>query len=391
MERETILKKVVTPEELCIVKIFNFLNWEFINKDYRIGNDDLDKLIEYIKTRDKNYLDEVWSKNSVQKKYFLNIIKICEFYESNPTLEERGEFYIENCEELLELEERIYRIYILTKGKEKEKLYDDENFSIYLIESREDEKNINYYDEDVFFHIILDGVILLKNERLVLTADDIYFSRELPYSQEFLPVNNEYKKLIFIIKKDFLTATQIKINNAKNKKINYIGSRNLILSLMKKEGANLNETYIFQIAIYLLELFNTGKVEITNPPFVELKRKIVNIMDNNICLDKKVIIDILMDELNVSSSKLYKIFYTLFGSSASKYIDKLKLDKACYYLQQPKQSIEDISYKVGMSEQTFLRKFYEEFEVTPANFVKGVEENVESVGKESDQEEERKV
>lgn len=377
MDKERILRKVIVPRELSIIKVFNLLNRELINKNYELSDTELESVLDYLKTGSDKSLDEIWTKNSLQRNLFLKAIEICEFYGGSREvrIEERKLYFLQHFEDILNLEDKIYKAYRLSTKKEKDWLYDDDDFTIYYIGSREEEKDIEWGAGEGFFHIILDGVISLEREKKMLFSEEIYFSRDLPDYENFNPINNRYKKLVLLVKKHFFDSTQIKINKIENGKLNFIGNRNLVLSLLKKDRSNLNKAYIFQMTIYMIELFNRGQVEYFEIPFVALKKSIVRILNENICMDKKNIISILLKELNISSSKLYKVFYSLFESSASKYIDRLKIDKACYYLHCSEHSVEEISYKIGMTEQTFSKKFYGQIGVTPSNFRRGVDGN----------------
>lgn len=383
MEKEKILRRLIMPRELSIIKIFNFLNNEFINKNYELTDSELDNLLEFIRKKNEKSLDSIWTKNSMQRALFFKALKIYEFYSSKKYLsfEERKMYFLENLESISEVEEKLYKIYSFSIKKAKEYLYDDEDFTLYILNSREEEREVEWKTGDVFCHIILDGVILLEREKKVLFAEEMYFSQDLPDTEEFSSINNKYKKLIFVIKKHFFETTQLKINKYGNKKINFIGNRNLILALLKSDKSNLNKNYMFQMAIYMIELFNRGKVVPLKSAFIDLKKVIVRVINENICVDKRIIIEELLNELDISSSKLYKIFYTLFESSASKYIDKLKIERACYYLQFSENSVEEVSYKIGMTEQTFSKKFYAQVGVTPSNFRREVDENEYIFGK----------
>lgn len=120
----------------------------------------------------------------------------------------------------------------------------------------------------------------------------------------------------------------------------------------------------------MIEYFNNKNIINFEPQYIEKKKIIVDIIQNNILLPRKVIVDKLLNELDVSLSKLYSIFYILFGIPINKYIDKIKLDKACTLLITTVDPISYISSQLGFNEEVLLAKFSKYIGCTPLKFRK---------------------
>ena len=110
-------------------------------------------------------------------------------------------------------------------------------------------------------------------------------------------------------------------------------------------------------------------------PYINYKKQIINTINENIYLERKEIVNILLKNLNVSISKLYDIFYYLFNMPINKYIDKIKIDKACYLLNTTNSSLTTISLKLNISEQALTKKFIDKLHSTPKNFKKQLSNN----------------
>lgn len=364
------LRYLLTTRELTTMRIYIFLNQEFINKEYTLFNlrkGELSNLIYFMRENNEKYLDNLWNKKSIQRGFFLKAIEIYDFYSSKllPTLGERKIYFNKNLKELLTIEKEIYTIYSLSLKRKKEFLYDDSDFTLYLINSREEENRIKWNQGDIFFHILINGVVGVKNRKLILFEEEIYMSRTLPNSEEFFSFNQDYKKIVFVVKESFLKKLKLDIKKYESKKINFMETKKLILTLLRKDKKNLNKIFIFQMATYLIELTNKESVHTFKLPYLDLKKDILNIIKENILLEHSEIINILLKHLNVSSSKLYKIFYELFGVTPLKYLEQFDIETVCNYLYTTNFSVEKICDKMFMGEFTLTNKFKKEFGMTP--------------------------
>ncbi len=87
-------------------------------------------------------------------------------------------------------------------------------------------------------------------------------------------------------------------------------------------------------------------------------------------------VDYLAENMNVSSSTLYRKMVALTGLSAKEYIRKYRLHQAEQLLLKGKYSIAEVGYMVGINTTAYFRKcFKEEFGVTPSEYIDGVKKN----------------
>ncbi|MBK0381931.1 AraC family transcriptional regulator [Pedobacter sp. SD-b] len=126
-------------------------------------------------------------------------------------------------------------------------------------------------------------------------------------------------------------------------------------------------SYANLIFIQFLSLFLFA--EKLNPSFidndVDLIQKSIKFMEKN--MDKSLTINDLTNHINVSPSHYSSVFKKKTGFSPIEYLNRLKIHKACYYLQFTNLRIKEIAYKVGIDDQYyFSRLFNKTMEFSPS-------------------------
>ena len=87
----------------------------------------------------------------------------------------------------------------------------------------------------------------------------------------------------------------------------------------------------------------------------------------------KIDVDNLAENMNISTSTLYRKIKALTGLSPNEYIRKLRMTYAEALLLEGKFTIKEVGYRVGMSTTAYFRKcFKEEFGETPSEYLRRV-------------------
>ncbi|SDM41467.1 Helix-turn-helix domain-containing protein [Lachnospira pectinoschiza] len=82
-------------------------------------------------------------------------------------------------------------------------------------------------------------------------------------------------------------------------------------------------------------------------------------------------LDLLADEMSISKSYLLKLFKKELGTSPTKYLRKLRIQKACQLLETTTNSIQEISEDIGIVDSNyFVKLFKREKEMTPSQYRK---------------------
>ncbi len=77
------------------------------------------------------------------------------------------------------------------------------------------------------------------------------------------------------------------------------------------------------------------------------------------------------DKLNISISHLHRIFSVKFGFSPGKYINKLRIDRACFLLKNTTLSIADISNSIGFENQLYFSNVFKKYKsISPSGYRK---------------------
>lgn len=82
-------------------------------------------------------------------------------------------------------------------------------------------------------------------------------------------------------------------------------------------------------------------------------------------------LELLAAKVNMSVSKLSKLFRYIFGESIYNYYQKMRMNKAIYLLREKRQSVSAVGYELGFSNLShFSRLFEKHIGVTPKKFSK---------------------
>lgn len=367
---------LLNEKEKTILNIYEFLCKEIFNKNFNLNqNNSIYFLLKYLRSKNEKFLSTLWSNISLQRELFLLIIDFCDYFNLKSTIKDEDiiEFFNKKQEKfllsklLIKYVDELKKLYCTkTLNSNLKIIFKEKNFEFYYLKyGNEDITDLD--SSDIFFHIILDGVVEI-NKKDILSRGDVYFSRILPLKEKFTPLTPNYSKIIFVIKSEFLKTSNIKILKSQNQKF-YLPIIKLIENILINTPSNkINNFILLQVATYLIEFYNNGCVKLYEIPYLNYKKTIVNIIKNNIFLERKSIVNELLKSLDISLSKLYTIFYYLFDMPINKYIDKLKIDKACYLLISTNYSITYISMELNISEQALINKFTKHLACTPNKF-----------------------
>lgn len=86
---------------------------------------------------------------------------------------------------------------------------------------------------------------------------------------------------------------------------------------------------------------------------------------------KDISVDSLARELGMSSRNLFRRFSLATGSTILKYLQTLRIEKARYYLEQTRLTVDEITFKVGYDDSSsFSRLFKKHTELSPVAYRK---------------------
>lgn len=367
---------LLDEREKTILNTYEFLCREIFNKNFNLNkNNSIYFLLKYLRSNNEKFLSNLWTNISLQKELFLLIIDFYDYFSLKSIIknDDITSFFNDRQEKfllsklLIKYVDEIKKLYCTkTLNQNLQISFKEKNFEFYYLKYG-DEDIINLNSSDIFFHIILDGITEV-NKKYILSRGDVYFSKLLPLKEKFIPLTPNYSKIIFVIKSEFLKTSNIKILKSQNEKF-YLPIVKLIENiLINTPSEKINKYTLLQVATYLIEFYNNGYVKLYEIPYLNYKKTIVNIIKNNIFLERKAIVNELLKSLDISLSKLYTIFYYLFDIPINKYIDKMKIDKACYLLISTNYSITYISMELNISEQALINKFIKHLACTPNKF-----------------------
>ena len=90
----------------------------------------------------------------------------------------------------------------------------------------------------------------------------------------------------------------------------------------------------------------------------------------------KLDISFIAQEMNMSTSSLYRKMKSLTGMGPNEFINKVRMREAEEMLIQGKLSISEIAFRLGYSTPTYFRQcFKEEFGMAPSDYAKGMRPN----------------
>lgn len=88
-------------------------------------------------------------------------------------------------------------------------------------------------------------------------------------------------------------------------------------------------------------------------------------------IDKPPQLDVLATKVNMSVSKLGKVFKQIFGDSIYNYYQKLRMQEAAFLLREEKLSVSEVGYQLGFSNLShFTRLFEKHIGVKPKKYSK---------------------
>jgi len=129
------------------------------------------------------------------------------------------------------------------------------------------------------------------------------------------------------------------------------------------------EQILYDIFHHLIEFYNGYRIKVNNIKgglSTAHMRKVKTMIND--CLDEKLTIDRLANEVELSHFHFAKMFKVSFGESPAAFISRLRIEKVKHYLQSTR-SIADISVSTGFSQQSHMsQQFKKVTGVTPSNY-----------------------
>lgn len=381
-ESMILLKKYLNFKDYWIIAMFKYINLEIGSSYYDINKEVLIVLCEYLKNKDFKKLNQIWGEKSIQ----YDILEFCEFayeyFSKNPNstkirFQENLSLKLKKSlikELLLSFYDELYSQYLIGK---KEKIVQDNysyigvDFDIHYL------KNVDkieireiYTNGDIFFYLIVDGVVTYKNKLLV--AQDLLISTKKPKELKMDSFISKSSMIMFVIKKQFLNKLNIKFELSEEK-LCKVCNMFMFNSILNRKKIDENDSLILlQLILYLLEKMKNNKRGILNMEWIKYKSEIINFVESNCNLDEKDIGEKLLEKLDMSLSKMYKVFKFLFNMTPGKYIEKMKIRKSYKLLIETNKSIEDIAEELGYNFRTFVRKFENINGYSPSKFRKTI-------------------
>jgi len=130
-----------------------------------------------------------------------------------------------------------------------------------------------------------------------------------------------------------------------------------------------SEQILYNIFHHLIEFYNGYgvKVDCIKGGLSTVHIRKVKAMIND-CLDEKLTIDRLANEVELSHFHFAKMFKVSLGESPAAFISRLRIEKVKHYLKSTR-SIADISVSTGFSQQSHMTQQFKKLTgVTPSNY-----------------------
>jgi AraC-like DNA-binding protein len=143
---------------------------------------------------------------------------------------------------------------------------------------------------------------------------------------------------------------------------------------LKKVGYELSvKASIYQLIVLLLRgyVFKILSEKEFEEKTRSLKRfnTVLQFLEDN--YDKKIYLKELADSVNLSECHFCRTFKQITGKTLTDYVNKIRLEKAAYFLKQTDLSITEISLKCGFdSISYFNRLFNKYYKISPTKFRK---------------------
>lgn len=384
-ESMILLRKYLSFKDYWIIAMFKHINLEIGSSYYELDKKTLVILCEYLKTDDGSNLNQIWGKKSIQYDIFEFCKYSYEYFSKNldSTKEDFQESFSLKLKQslikelLLSFYDELHYQYLVELKDAQELNYNsylNPDFDIhYLKDVNRIEIKEMYNNGDIFFYLVVDGMIKYDGTKL-LCAQDMAITTKKIKEANLEPFVKKSSIVIFVIKKQFLNKLNINVELNKDKLCKMCNMSLFSLILKKKSIEEKDSLEIFQLMLYLLEKIDDKKSEILNLEWIEYKKSIVKIIEENSHLEEKEIGEIIVENLNMSLTKLYKIFKFLFNMTPGKYVEKIKVEKSYKDLIDSDKSIEVIAEELGYTFKTFTRKFEEVTGYSPSKFRKMMRE-----------------
>lgn len=373
-----ILKHHVNKREFAILQLYDFFTKEIFNKNYFIDDITLKRLLDFFENNsDLEIFNSFWGENSIQYSILDAALILNDFFENDINSSKKSlELILLNrltnkdiIKVVLEYFQPLKELYLFSTNDNKEQItYEDQNFRIYFLNSNRALVN-DYELNNIYLYTVIKGNIYHE--------ENIYSKRDVFYSDSrinFKSLNDEdFLIMLIVIKPLFLKNSNISINLASTTKHSIYDPNifKLIDSLYKnKIDISEDMLLIFELVYYLIEVSNGIKFETINIDEFQYKKIISTTIIENIYLKEKDIIDLLLKNLKVSLTKLYKIFDTLYFMSPVNYVMQLRLKSICKDLATSNHSIETISLNYGFSMQRLSKLIFQEYGFTPTELRK---------------------
>lgn len=256
-----------------------------------------------------------------------------------------------------------YTLQYLIEGKQEYKIKNN-NFRLnsgeYLFinyGSKVEMKNIKKYNNTSISIFFREDLIKDVYKNYYLSDEKLLENKQISYPPQFIEngfVNN-HKALDLIIKniEKQILSTQ-----------NTFFTEDLFYNLADK-------IWRFQTLVYKqVQLIQSKKYSTK----LELYRRLCNgrdyILDN---YQEYISIEDIARVACLSNFHFIRLFGQVFGTSPHKYLNKYRIDKAAYFLENTNKSVNEICHEIGFSDPTsFIRLFKRHYRYTPAQYRKEV-------------------
>lgn len=336
-------------------------------QDYVLKN-----LLEYIKKRDSKILEKIWAESSIQKDIFLFAVETYDNLTEGKPLELRDKNLYSNkivVKLLSDYKIELENIYFNgNKTNVIDPLYSDENFQVFLVQKNE---QIHYYEfNEIVFHIILDGLILIKND--ILGVGDGMFSSDPPLLEKTQILTEDFSEIIFIIKNNFFKKMNYWDKPKTNEKKFFQNEKIFqdFITFLGKKDLQLNRLLCLYLGTYLLAFLEGSSVDLLDVAKWNQKYLILDIINKHIDLDNNEILEKLTTHFGISTSKFYKIFYELFTETPVKYIENIRFQKFYKILMEKDEKALFLDDNITYSYKTLSKAFIKKTGVSPKKMKK---------------------
>ncbi|KKL19689.1 hypothetical protein LCGC14_2462960, partial [marine sediment metagenome] len=108
----------------------------------------------------------------------------------------------------------------------------------------------------------------------------------------------------------------------------------------------------------------------------EFLQKAIEVVEENMT-DSEFTVQVLIDEMNMSRSALYRKLKSLTDQSLTEFIRVIKLKRAAQLMLKTEMNISEIAFELGFNDQKYFRKSFKKlFKKTPSKYRAGNSANV---------------